>query len=76
MTFPAAISCGPTKYAASLLVIIGGMIAAASRGEGLFGIDFTGGTSVQIVLAEGQELTVGEVRRLVTRQDERRRWTT
>jgi SecD/SecF fusion protein len=61
----------PTKYAitASLIVIVGGLIAAASRGEGLFGIDFTGGTSVQIVLAEGHELTVGEVREIVNRPD-------
>jgi SecD/SecF fusion protein len=54
----------------SLLVIVGGLVAAVSRGEGLFGIDFTGGTSVQIVLREGQKLTVGEVREIVNPANE------
>ncbi len=57
----------PTKYALafSTLIIVGGLVAAVSRGEGLFGIDFTGGTSVQIVLDEGSAMKVGEVRNLV-----------
>jgi SecD/SecF fusion protein len=62
----------PTKYAIafSLLIIAGGMVAAASRGEGLFGIDFTGGSSVQIVLDEDHALTVAEVRQIVDPSDE------
>ncbi|MEX2142382.1 MAG: protein translocase subunit SecD [Pirellulales bacterium] len=62
----------PTKYAIgfSLLIVIGGMVAAVSRGEGLFGIDFTGGSSVQIVLDENHALTVAEVRQIVDPSDE------
>jgi SecD/SecF fusion protein len=57
----------PTAYAIGLsaLLIVGGLIAAVSRGEGLFGIDFTGGTSVQIVLDKEHALDVAEVRRIV-----------
>jgi SecD/SecF fusion protein len=60
------------KYAVafSLLVIVGGMVAAVSRGEGLFGIDFTGGSSVQIVLKEDRKLSAGEVREIVNPADE------
>jgi SecD/SecF fusion protein len=60
------------KYAVvcSLLIIVGGMVAAVSRGEGLFGIDFTGGSSVQIVLKEDRKLSVGDVRAIVDPADE------
>ena len=61
----------PTKYAVavSLLVIVVGLVAAVSRGEGLFGIDFTGGTSVQIVLDKNRELSVADVRSFVEPED-------
>jgi SecD/SecF fusion protein len=57
----------PTKYAIgfSLIVIAIGLGAGAARGTGLFGIDFTGGSSVQIVLKENEKLTVGQVREIV-----------
>lgn len=43
---------GPRYYciAGSLLVIVGGLIAFFARGEGMFNIDFTGGTLVTIRL--------------------------
>ena len=49
----------------SLLLILLGLAAAWQRGQGLFGIDFTGGTSVQVQFKPGQELEIGEVRRAV-----------
>ena len=62
----------PTKYAIgfSLIVIGIGLAAGAARGTGLFGIDFTGGSSVQIVLKENEKLTVGQVREIVEPRDE------
>ncbi len=47
---------------ASLLIIAVGIIAAVSRGAGLFDIDFTGGTSLQIVLKDNMPLNVNQVR--------------
>ncbi len=41
------------------------MAAAAQRGQGLFDIDFTGGTSVQVALKPDQALDVAEVRKAV-----------
>jgi len=55
----------PVAAAISLAVIAAGMAAAARRGSELFDIDFTGGTSVQVELKEGQELPIAEVRKLV-----------
>ena len=55
---------------ASLLVIVGGLAAAFARGEGLFGIDFTGGTSVQVVLQADRKLNVGDVRDIVNPANE------
>jgi len=49
----------------SLAIIALGAVAAFRRGPELFDIDFTGGTSVQVELKEGQELPIAEVRRLV-----------
>ncbi len=55
----------PVAAAISLAVIAAGLAAAARRGSELFDIDFTGGTSVQVELKEGQELPIAEVRKLV-----------
>jgi SecD/SecF fusion protein len=55
----------PVAAAISLAVIAAGLAAAARRGGELFDIDFTGGTSVQVELKEGQELPIAEVRKLV-----------
>ena len=45
------------------VVLIGlGLAAVAQRGEGILNIDFTGGTSVTMVLNEDNAMTVGEVR--------------
>jgi SecD/SecF fusion protein len=49
----------------SLAIIVAGGFAAARRGGELFDIDFTGGTSVQVELKEGQELPIAEVRKVV-----------
>jgi SecD/SecF fusion protein len=55
----------PVAAAISLALIAAGLAAAARRGSELFDIDFTGGTSVQVELKEGQELPIAEVRKLV-----------
>jgi SecD/SecF fusion protein len=55
----------PLAAAVSLAIIVAGAAAAARRGTELFDIDFTGGTSVQVELKEGQELPIAEVRKLV-----------
>jgi len=47
----------------SLAFILLGLAAAAQRGQGLFDIDFTGGTSVQVALKPDQALDVAEVRK-------------
>jgi SecD/SecF fusion protein len=47
------------------LVIGGGLTAAWQRGQGLFDIDFTGGTSVQLEFQPGKGLDIAEVRRAV-----------
>ena len=47
---------------ASLLFIAAGLAAAWMRGQGLFDIDFTGGTSVQVAFKENQSLEIGAVR--------------
>jgi len=49
----------------SLAFILLGLAAAAQRGQGLFDIDFTGGTSVQVALKPDQALDVAEVRKAV-----------
>jgi SecD/SecF fusion protein len=51
--------------AVSLAIIVAGMAATVRRGQEMLGIDFTGGTSIQLAFKEGQELPVGEIRRLV-----------
>ncbi|MFM7107608.1 MAG: protein translocase subunit SecD, partial [Planctomycetaceae bacterium] len=55
---------GPA-IAFSTLFILAGLGAAWLRGQGLFDIDFTGGTSVQISFKPGQALDIAEVRRAV-----------
>ena len=48
------------------LAFIGlGLAAAAQRGQGLFDIDFTGGTSVQVEFKPDQPLEIGAVREAV-----------
>jgi SecD/SecF fusion protein len=49
----------------SLAFILLGLGAAWSRGQGLFDIDFTGGTSVQVAFKADQPLDVAEVRKAV-----------
>ncbi len=51
--------------AASLIVIAIGLGAAASRGKELLDIDFTGGSSVQLLFAEGEQQNIGQVRAAV-----------
>ena len=46
----------------SLVLIIAGLVAVGQRSTGLLNIDFTGGTSVTMVLNEGQEVTIGDIR--------------
>jgi SecD/SecF fusion protein len=41
------------------------LAAAVQRGQGLFDIDFTGGTSVQVAFKEGQAPDIAEVRQAV-----------
>ncbi|MCE9631342.1 MAG: protein translocase subunit SecD [Planctomycetia bacterium] len=49
----------------SLLVIAAGLVAAWQRGQGLFDIDFTGGTSVQVEFKQDKPLDIGAVRAAV-----------
>jgi len=49
----------------SLGIIAAGLVAMVQRGEEMLGIDFTGGTSIQVAFKEGQELPIAEIRRLV-----------
>ncbi len=51
--------------ALSALFILAGLAAAQRRGQGLFDIDFTGGTSVQVAFRDGQAPDVGAVREAV-----------
>ncbi len=54
-----------TAIAFSLVLIALGGAAAFLRGQGLFDIDFTGGSSVQVEFREGQELAAADVRKAV-----------
>jgi len=49
----------------STAFILAGLAAAWSRGQGLFDIDFTGGTSVQVEFKADQPLDIAEVRKAV-----------
>jgi SecD/SecF fusion protein len=49
----------------SILFILVGLAAAWQRGQGLFDIDFTGGTSVQVAFKPDQPLDVAAVREAV-----------
>jgi SecD/SecF fusion protein len=49
----------------SILFILDGQAAAWQRGQGLFDIDFTGGTSVQVAFKPDQPLDVADVRQAV-----------
>ena len=50
---------------ASTLFILTGLVAGWQRGKGLFDIDFTGGSSVQLEFKEGKELDIAAVRESV-----------
>jgi len=50
----------------SAAFILLGLLAAWQRGQGLFDIDFTGGTSVQVAFKPGQEMDVAAVRSAVS----------
>jgi SecD/SecF fusion protein len=50
----------------STLFILLGLAAAQQRGQGLFDIDFTGGTSVQVAFKPDQTLDIAEVRTAVS----------
>ncbi len=50
---------------ASLILIAVGLGAAASRGKELLDIDFTGGSSVQLLFAEGKQQDIAQVRKAV-----------
>ncbi len=50
---------------ASSAFILLGLAAAVQRGQGLFDIDFTGGSSVQVQFKEGNGLDIAEVRKAV-----------
>jgi len=49
----------------STAFILLGLAAAMQRGQGLFDIDFTGGSSVQVQFKEGSGLDIAEVRKAV-----------
>ena len=49
----------------SSLFILAGLAAAAQRGQGLFDIDFTGGTSVQVAFKPGKAPDIADVREAV-----------
>ncbi len=51
--------------AASLIVVVVGLVAVVARGKELLDIDFTGGSSVQIQFAEGKQESIAEVRAAV-----------
>ena len=55
----------PLALCLSTALILAGLAAAWARGPGLFDIDFTGGSSVQLEFLPGKGLDVAEVRRLV-----------
>ena len=50
----------------SLVFITIGLVAAWQRGQGIFDIDFTGGTSVQVAFKEEQGLDISSVREAVS----------
>jgi SecD/SecF fusion protein len=49
----------------STLFILAGLAAAMQRGQGLFDIDFTGGTSVQVAFKPDKALDIADVRNAV-----------
>ena len=55
--------------AVSMAAIVLGLVAVVGRGKGLLDIDFTGGTSVTILLQEDQPMDIADVRREVTDQE-------
>jgi len=50
----------------SLLFISVGLVAVWQRGQGIFDIDFTGGTSVQVAFKDDQGLDIASVREAVS----------
>ncbi|MFM8577680.1 MAG: protein translocase subunit SecD [Planctomycetaceae bacterium] len=56
----------PVALAISGFLVAAGLVAAVARGQGLFDIDFTGGTSVQIEFQGEKALGVADVRSAVS----------
>ncbi|MCA9267408.1 MAG: protein translocase subunit SecD, partial [Planctomycetales bacterium] len=54
---------------ASIVLIAVGMAALVARGKTIFDIDFNGGTSVNLLLRDGQAMPIAEVRKLVEGAD-------
>jgi SecD/SecF fusion protein len=54
----------------STLFVLAGLAAAWLRGQGLFDIDFTGGTSVQVAFKPDRPLDIAEVRKAVSVLDD------
>jgi len=63
-TFPFVAWMRPAIITSTAFILLG-LLAAWQRGQGLFDIDFTGGTSVQVAFKPGQELDVAAVRSAV-----------
>jgi SecD/SecF fusion protein len=63
---------GITKPAivVSTIISVVGVVAAYDRGKGLWDVDFTGGSSVQIVLRPDKGMDVSQVRKLVDNEKE------
>jgi len=53
-------------FGVSLVIIVVGMVAVVGRGRDLLDIDFTGGTSVTLLLNKDQAMHIAEVRKMVT----------
>jgi SecD/SecF fusion protein len=54
----------PAMVASALFIAVG-LAAAVARGTNLFDIDFTGGTSINVLFKQDQPLEIAEVRRSV-----------
>jgi protein-export membrane protein SecD len=63
--FPFVAWMRPAVIGSAAFILLG-LLAAWQRGQGLFDIDFTGGTSVQVAFKPGQELDVASVRQKVS----------
>ncbi len=50
------------SFTISLVLIVAGLVAVAARGRSILGIDFTGGTSAEVLFRAGETMTISEVR--------------